>query len=283
MEARNRVGMAAQTGSLNRSARRKLIKQASGGDARAYLALAGDYFDLVVEYLHLCHLDREEVLQKSASVFRDGWRRLAFIRRVSEWDSFLAGALMQTPVKSSRLGSDRRKAKGLSALDGPAKFALAAADLENWDFSSIALALRCSNKEVRRLRHGARLHLLGLETKEMTAREQRCLREVSADFDDQKPLRQRTQLHKKFSRCPVSKDFRARWLDYRCHLIEMRQQVRLDGEIKREFFETLGQDLHPDDMLRAPFFLRVRKIISLRPADPRALLSPAGPGQFHRV
>lgn len=278
MEAGNRPRVAAEYGPLNRNERRKCIKRASAGEVSPYLALVSHYFDLVTEYLYLCNLDPREILEKSRSIFQEGWRRMAHVHRVSGWDFFLASSLMQTKANTETRSLEGRRPKALVELKDDAKFAFAASELEDWDEFALALALRRPPREIRRIRFHTKLVLLKIDRHDLTGQQYRCLWEVSADLDDRNtPLRQRSPLHRKFSKCEFSKDFRARWLDYRCHLIEMRQQIRLPEESRREEIAELGNILHPDDIIRPPLLARMKKMISLRPGGGRILPSASGP------
>lgn len=242
---------------------RALLKCGARGQTDAFLALSGLYFDLISEHLYLCNLDRKEALHKAERILLEGWKQLPAFKRLSDWERFLACSLMSAQI-SGVFSREGPRPQALVELDSQAKFALIAFDLENWSYPWLSLALRVQPRDLKNILFQARCRLLGIDLS-LTSRKLRgCLELVSADLDGQLSVAQQRQLLKKLCACQETKAFKSGWLDFRCQLIELRQQIRLQPEERDDYLNDLGQQLAPEDMVRPSFAARVRNIFSFR-------------------
>lgn len=252
---------------------RALLKRGARGDTEAYLGLAGLYFDLVSEHLYLCNVDRAEALQQTESILIDGWRQLPFLKRLSDWERFLARNLMA--IRVNRLSANNGpRPQELVELEADAKFALIAFDLESWSYPWLSLALRVQPQDLRKILLEARCKLLNIDLSATPDSIQRCLSLVSADLDGQLKTSQKRRLLEKLCSCEETKNFKSRWLDYRCRLIELRQQIRLQTEDRDRFLHDLGEALIADEMLRPSITARVRNLFSFRDLTPEVTSAP---------
>jgi len=257
-----------------RAPARLLLRRAAHGDKEAFLGLSEAYFNLVSEHLYLCNLDREDALTRAENIFREGWVRLPYMKRLADWERFLARSLVAVPVDAQR-STEGRRPRALVDLDAPTKFALTAFDLENWSYHWLARALESDERELAALLFDARCSLLSFETGSFPRKKRAFLQQVSLDLDGQVTPRQRQQILRKLCCSAEAKDFKSQWLDYRCHLIEMRQQVRLQPAERENFLRNVGARLSPTDMLRPPFFRRMKSLIGFSPDVPAPMVGGA--------
>lgn len=251
---------------------RALLKRGARGDTEAYLGLAGLYFDLVSEHLYLCNVDRAEALQQTESILLDGWRQLPFLKRLSDWERFLARNLIA--IRVNRISEHGPRPQELVELEADAKFALIAFDLESWSYPWLSLALRVQPQDLRKILLEARCKLLNINFSATSGSIQRCLSLVSADLDGQLKSSQKRLLLEKLCSCEETKSFKSRWLDYRCRLIELRQQIRLQTEDRDRFLHDLSEALIADEMLRPSITARVRNLFSFRDLTPEVTSAP---------
>lgn len=258
---------------------RALLKQAAHGEREAYLTLAGLYFDLISEHLYLCNYDRRSALQKTELLLRDGWKNLPYLKRLSDWERFLARSLMAMPVSDTYAGEGQRP-RALVELDGEAKFALIAFDLENWSYPWLSLALRMPPRDLKEILFETRCRLLQVNLPEIKRPLRRCLELVSADLDGQLKTSQKRQLLGTLCSCEKTKAFKSNWLDYRCQLIELRQQIRLQSEERDRFLQELGNHLVCEEMAHPTRSARFRNLFSFRELETTELIS--GDFRFER-
>lgn len=244
-----------------RRPRRALLRRASKGETDAYYALAAEYVNLISEYLYLCNLDRTEVLQKMDLLLREGWQRLPYLKRLSDWERFITTSLLAVPV-SPTYSAQGARPQALMELDPQHKFALVAFDLESWDYRWLALALRVHPKDLTNVLFAARCRLLEIDLGRTPRKLRRCLALVSANFDGQLNPAQQRQAVKKLCDCDQTRAFKSRWLDHRCHLIEIRQQIRLQPAEQDDFLDGLCRDLILEEMMRPSLVTRFRNLIS---------------------
>ena len=130
-------------------------------------------------------------------------------------------------------------------------------------------------RELARLIFQGRCRLIDYDLASEPRKTRHLLELVSGDLDDQLTPRQHQILIRKMCRSTEARTFKSQWLDYRCHLIEMRQQVRLQPEEQQALLEKLCADLSLEEMLRPPFLLRVRRIFTPSISVSTAMLTPS--------
>lgn len=259
----------------SRAPLRKLLRRAAKGETDAYFALTSAYFDLVCEHLYLCNIDPPDALQQAEKILREGWRRLPYLKRLSDWERFIATHLMAIPVSAAYSPWGRRP-QALIELDRNSKFALIAFDLENWSYRWLALSLRVPAKELQNILFEARCKLLEIDLAATPKKVRRCLALISADLDEQLTPCQQRQAVKKLRACDDTRAFKSRWLDHRCHLIDFRQQIRLQPRDRDAFLDGLCRDLVLEEMLRPTLLARFRNLISFQELPPRTIIPANG-------
>lgn len=245
---------------------RKQLKLARKGDLHAYRLLAAPYFNLVTEYLFFCNWNRDEVLRQAEWVFRETWKRLPYLKRLSDWEQVLASTLIrvaEAPVRPSSIERPER----LGAIQAKKRFAIVAFDLENWSYHWLGLAIRQTPDEVGQTLFRARCALLDFDANRENHSIQRLLRQVSEDIDGRASPRKRGQIQQRLARNPIARDFKCRWLEIRCNLIELRQQVRFSHDERCVFLAAL-ENLSREEMMRPPLTARARNLVSFTGAPP---------------
>lgn len=259
----------------SRAPLRTLLRRAAKGETGAYLALVRPYFDLISEHLYLCNYDRAATLHEAEFLLHEGWKRLPYLKRLSDWEHFLARNLTTIEVNAS-YSRETGRPQALVELERQSKFALIAFDLENWGYRWLSLALRVEPRELRNILFETRCILLGIDLSRTKPGLRRCLALISAGLDGQLTHKQQRQALRQVCTCEQTKDFKSRWLDFRCHLIEKRQQIRLPEAERDLFLERLSQHLFPEEMLRPSLLARFRNLVSFRELPPRRIIPGRG-------
>lgn len=249
---------------------RRQLRLARKGNLHAYRLLAAPYFNLVTEYLFFCNWNRDEILRQAELVFRETWKRLPYLNRLSDWEQLLATTLVQVVQAPDRPSPIERPGR-LAYLDPKDKLAIIAFDLENWSYYWLGLALRKRPDEVGETLLRARCEILGFEAGREDRPVRRLLRQVSEDIDGQICGRKRSQIQQRLARNPVARDFKCRWLEVRCSLVETRQDVRFSPEERRVFLGAL-ENLSKEEMMRPPLTARARNLVSFAGAPPAEIV-----------
>lgn len=240
---------------------RALLKRGARGQVDGFIALAGLYFDLISEHLSLCNHDSADALHKTEQLLREGWKHLPCFKRLSDWERFLTQSLLSVEVGGT--GSQGAlRFPALIELEGDSKFALIAFDLENWSYPWLSLALRVAPKELREILFQVRCRLLQINLDHTPRRLRQCLELVSADLDGQLSTSQQKHLVQKLCASEEAKAFKSHWLAFRCQLIELRQQIRLQPEVRDDFLQNLAVSLASEDMVRPSLTARFRNMFS---------------------
>lgn len=257
---------------------RRQLRLARHGHLHAYRQLVDSYFDLVTEYLFLCNGDRHAVLHQAETVFREAWKRLPYLKRLSDWEHVIASTLINIRTAPAALPADHGPGR-LKLLEAREKFALVAFDLERWSYYWLGLALRQSPETVGLTLFHARCRLLDFDPGNGKRPVSQLLKQVSRDLDGEVPPRKRGPIQQRLSRNPTARDFKSRWLDARCELIEMRQRMRFPAEDRNRLLAAL-ESLSREEMMRPPLRARARNLVSFTGAPtPEIRAMPGRPVQ----
>src|SRR5690625_1815155 len=149
---------------------RAMLHRAARGDAVAYQILMERYFDLILESLVLSDLAPPEALARTKTLLREGWQRLPYLKRLSDWERFLALSLLSIEPASDSTSCEIRQ--NLFKLKPEARFALIVFEFENWELPWLALALRIQPRELNQLLLETRCQLLNIDL-DQTSKETR--------------------------------------------------------------------------------------------------------------
>lgn len=250
---------------------RMLLHRAATGDTDAYAELTGAYFDLIIEYVSLCNIGQEETIRRTEILLCEGWQRLPYLKRLSDWERFLTTALLAIP--NEKISSSTKYPQELLRLAPQQKFALIASGFENWSHPWLALALRVEPRELRQILLETRCRLLQINRDSLPKKTRQNLVLISANFDEQLTAAQQQNALQIVSDCEVTRTFKSSWLALFCKLIEIRQQIRLPEEERNEFLQRVCRGLRHEKMLRPSLASRIRNLISF---DDLPATDPAG-------
>ncbi len=246
-------------------------RRALRGDSEAFASLAAPYLDLITEYLTLCGVKGEEELRvKIRDILHENWRLLPFANKVTEFERLLATVLFSVRL-TDNAASCSSVIEPLTGLDPRSRFAFLARDFEDWDYAATAATLRITRKDLDEILISVRCRLLGVDLRRLDKPTVACIRKLSLDFDGRRSRREKKKLSCELGLLPEALDFKSRWLDLRCQLIEFRQEIRLSDEDKAELLENVAGELQSVEMIRVPFLERFVNRFTARPASVTSL------------
>ncbi len=239
-----------------RSHLRRLLRQAVRGDAEAFVALADPYFDLITEYLVLSGITKgHDLHSKAAEILHEIWKFLPFMHRVSDFERILVTTLFSVRQRDRTPAENPCRAK-LQSLNPREKVAFLARDFENWDYGWTATALRVPRKDLGEILIGIRCGLLGIDLADLDKDSATCIRKLSLDFDGQHSPKEKKRICQRLGHLPKAREFKSGWLNLRCELIELRQEIRLPEEEKEALLNSLIPELRADAMIQVPLLER---------------------------
>ncbi len=232
------------------------LKVGSRGDKKAYLSLIRCYINLVLEYLYFSGFEVEEERREVArKIFHGAWSRLQYANRVSDFEYLLFRILIlhSAPIESIRDSLARQ----IANLPPYQRFALVAREMEDWHPYWIGLAGRVKPKTISQWLKDSRCLLAHLESQDLCSRNRRVLKGVSRSFDRDLSDSKKLKLARHLEEYPRVKAFKSEWLELRCALIELRQDLRLPDEDQETFILELGMRLTADSFIQPLLIHRI--------------------------
>lgn len=240
---------------------RKELRRAAAGNQQAYLALSSHYLDFVCEYLYLEDKAPYNILlQQAAEVFHQAWKHIPGATRLSDFEHILA-FLLKTRDKNEPENDINPLIGKLHALDGESRLLLVALEMEDWKWHFTGLACRIPVKDIEDRLLDIRCRLCEVNWNKLDVDSRRCLRLISADLNNCISIRRRAELCQELESRPKIKDFKSQWLDLRCELIELRQQIRLDDEARESFSRALNTRLVHEKLVQPQWKQRLKNFI----------------------
>ncbi len=243
-----------------RPALRKQLRLAIQGDHHVYLSLVDQYLNLVVEYLYLngggC---TSEVSDTAQRLFFRLWELLPYTSRLSDFERMLTLALIGEKGSLS-ISHNVLKSK-IMRIRPYFRFLLVSHEMENWHRHWISLACRLKSKDLHDLILNMRCEMCGIDTSLLKDEERHCLNEICRDLESPFNLNKRAAMCTTIKQYPKIKDFKARWLEMKCELVELRQEIRLTNQDSERFIKELGNNLHSAKILQPQWVDRVFNII----------------------
>ena len=235
---------------------RRKMRLAGQGDQKAFLPLLEHYLDLVCEYLYLSgYTENQELLDETSEIFLAAWECLPFTLRLSDFERILALRLTNTPTESAAPSNPLEKR--LFQLKSDARFILVSYEMEGWHPFWVSLALREPKSDFSDALIGLRCRLCDMNFDLLNRRARQCLRYVAHDLDVGITIKRRAALCEEVQKLGEIKNFKGEWLAFRCELIDLRQQIRLSPEERKEFLGALEDRLLNRDRLRPQLVQRL--------------------------
>ncbi len=228
---------------------RRLLRLARQGDSRAYVELAEPYLNLITEFLGLSGAhDPNDRRRRAGHLLADLWKFLPFTRKVADFERLLAGNLFA--LRAVDIPAGDFPCAALFHLDPRERFVVVARELERWDETTTAAALRISRRQAGDTLFTLRARVLGFDTASLDDATVACMRHVSRDFDGQHTPREKLRLCQQLGAQPKAREFKSEWLELRCRLIEYRQQIRMTDEEKATILSETATALAGDQMIQ---------------------------------
>lgn len=235
---------------LPRCQLRALLKKAARhSDPQAYLDLIAPYIDLAHEYLYLTGFQSAgQRREATLKIFTSLWTRLQYTGRLSDFERLLTRTLLQ--VESRTLDYHTALEGAVAQLAAKDRFLLVAREMEDWHPRWIALACRRCRRRLEQRLMQTRCRLAGFDEKKLRCATGRLLCLLSRSFDEVWPESRRKTLGRTVLKHPDLLAFKGSWLELRCKLIELRQDLRLDPEQRENFNQALLQRIEATQALR---------------------------------
>lgn len=223
-----------------RSACRAQLRAARQEDRDQYLALAAYYLDLAqIVFGTTASEPPESREQRSASVFAEMWRALHQTERLSDFEYLLARVIRGHIPERAPLASPYPLVVKLRLLDPDTRFAFIAYELEKWPLRWVALVLRKRPLALHRLFAEVRCELCGIGWDSLGEAERDCLEAISVSLDRNPDLRANRILSSRLAQHPRAATVRAKWLELRPELVEVRHRYLPDQEARERILGTL--------------------------------------------
>ena len=228
--------------SASRGDLRRQLHQAAHGNTDAFQAVANHYLDLITEYLVVSgYHEPDRIRSYARDVFHNLWLRIAYTRRVSDFERQLFIFLKQIPVNVAPF-QDVLIQK-LVMLNSMQRFLVVARDLEIWTSRNLGLATRISKAELSKSLFEAWKILVGFQRDGVDFATCACMEKVVDNMECTLDQLEQQKLCKKVKKNPTVAAFKADCLLLRCELVELRQNSRWDDSLKTEFFAELKEDM----------------------------------------
>jgi hypothetical protein len=228
--------------SVSRGDLRKQLHRAAGGNRQAFQAVANQYMDFVTEFLIVTGYHEEDRIRSyTRNIFHNLWLRVAYTRRVSDFERQLFIFLKQIPVNVAPF-QDLLTQK-LVMLNSLQRFLVVGRDMESWTSKNLSLAARVPKQELTKPLFEAWKILIGFKAKNLDFNTNECMEKVVESMEGEFDPLQQQRLCKKVKENAIASAFKADCLNIRCELVELRQNARWTEEERHTFFEELLEDI----------------------------------------
>ncbi len=248
---------------------RGYLHSARRGDQKAYSKLCRHYLNLITEYVSCTGYDSN--LSQSEAV-RDIviglWQTLPYTFRLSDFERTLVLSLLRLKSQKSSK-TDDEKIVFLRSIDPTSRFILIAHEMENWTHNAISLATRIRKPEIEPIIFNLRSQLLKFHFDSVSISSKNLIRQINKDLNGKLSLRSSRRLCRKTTHDNSAKEFKGRWLTFRCELVELRQQIRFNNIQRERFLQQLVPFLADHHMRKPRLHERLLNQISfIRPPNP---------------
>ncbi|MCZ6675196.1 MAG: hypothetical protein O7C75_19855 [Verrucomicrobia bacterium] len=228
--------------SASRSDLRKQLHKAAQGNRDAFRSVADQYLDLITEYLVVTgYHGKERIRFYAREIFHNLWLRIAYIRRVSDFERQLFIFLKQIPVNVAPF-QDLLTQK-LVLLNSLQRFLVVGRDLENWTSKNLSLATRIPKYELGKPLFDAWKILVGFKTRDLDFATNACMEKVVENMEGCQNRLEQQRLCKKVKENAIASAFKADYLSLRCELVELRQNARWELAFKEVFLNEMVEDI----------------------------------------
>lgn len=244
--------------SPERKLRRAQLKAAKHGDHEQYLALASCYTDLALAfYGTTTHEDAQIRTDRVEQLFLRLWQHIRYAERLSDIEFMLASALIESASAACNLHSEEKLVTKLRLLSPRARFALIAYEFEKWPVRWVALVLRERLEALHELLSEARCELCGISWQSLSDAERTCLIAVSVSLAKSPDIQFNRTLSRKVRLHPRVTKIKAKWLELRTELVEIRHRYVPEQTEREQLLKDLYASILESPMETPPLVDRM--------------------------
>lgn len=222
---------------------RSLLRKSGDQNPCAFTQAAACYIEFLSEYFYLLGFSStEERLEQIRATYLRCWKYAPYIRRVSDFERFLQIQLERLPTSPS-LDLPDETYRSINNLDHTQRFLLVARNYQNWPYRALHLATRIKKNEITHALTKMKCVLIGFQTDTLTDSEWELLLQVNDLIEGELKTREIRAIDKAIAKHPALLTFKADWLQFRCALAEMKDQMLVSPEKVIQFKESLTEDL----------------------------------------
>ncbi len=230
------------THGLSRSKVRSLLKKSGASNACAFTQATACYLEFLSKYCYLLgYTDENERLSQIRATLLKCWRYAPYIRRVSDFERALEIRL-QAKSASPFLDFPSPHQK-LASLTSMQRFLLVARSFQNWSYKSLHLSTRIKKHELSSALTDLKCALIGFDHDGFKTSQQVLLLRVNDLLEGELNGNEYRTIESELAGQSQIRDFKARWLSYRCELAELKQQMTLSESTIDAFKVQLTEDL----------------------------------------
>jgi len=228
---------------LCRNQVRSLLRKSGERNPCAFTQAAACYTEFLSEYFYLLGFTSVEArLEQIRATYLRCWKYTPYIRRVSDFERFLQTQLERLPTVPS-LKLPEETYHRINDLDHTQRFLLVARNYQNWSYRALHLATRIKKSEITHALTKLKCVLTGFQTEKLTDSEWSLLLQVNDLIEGELKTREIRAIEKAIAKRPLLLKFKADWLQFRCGLAEIRDQMLISPEEATQFKESLSEDL----------------------------------------
>ena len=228
---------------LCRNKVRSLLKKSGDRNPCAFTQAAACYNEFLSEYFYLLGFTSVDArLEEIRSTLLRCWQYAPYIRRVSDFERFLQIQLERSAHVPS-LDLPESSYRTINDLNHTQRFLLVARNYQNWSYRALHLATRIKKSEITHALTKMKCVLTGFDPEELTDSEWELLLQVNDLIEGELKTREIRAIEKAIAKRPLILKFKADWLQFRCGLAEIKEQMLIRPERIEQFKESLTQDL----------------------------------------
>ena len=230
------------TVSAKRGDLRKQLHQAARGNRQALQAVADHYLNFITEYMVVTGYHEEDRIRSyTREIFHKLWLRIAYTRRVSDFERQLFIFLKQIPLNVAPF--QNLLTQKLVMLNSLQRFLIVGRDLENWTSKNLSLATRVPKYELNSPFYDAWKILVGFKSNALDFNTNECMEKVVENMEGALDHSEQKRLCRKVKENATASAFKADCLMMRCELVELRQNARWEKAARAGFFSELIEDI----------------------------------------
>lgn len=242
---------------------RNNLRKAGRGRHDAFRVVANHYLDFITEFLVVTgYHEKDRIRRYTREIYHNLWLRIAYIRRVSDFERQLFIFLKQIPVNVAPF-QDLLTQK-LVMLNAQQRFLVVGRDLENWSPKNLSLATRIPRFELKKPLFEAWKTLSGFKFEEFDFATNHCMEKIVENMEGLLDRSEQKRLCKKVKQNATASSFKADCLNLRCDLVELRQNARWADPYRSDFLKELVEDVSVITPLKPELSDRIKNHVSFQ-------------------